>query len=51
LCKVYRLITKAHTSSASFPAKGNSKSKGGPGAGSTFRYMIASGCAARVLSH
>jgi len=34
---------------ASFPAKGNSKSNGGLGAGSTFRYMVARD--ARVLSH
>ena len=47
--KVYRLITKAHASIASFPAKGNSKSNGGLGACSTFRYMVAR--AARVLSH
>ena len=47
--KLYRLITKPHASIASFPAKGNSKSKGGLGAGSTFRYVVAR--AARVLSH
>jgi len=48
-CKVYRLITKPHASIASFPAKGNSKSKGGLEAGSTFRYVVARD--ARVLSH
>jgi hypothetical protein len=48
-CKVYRLITKPHASVASFPAKGNSKSKGGLGAGSTFRYVVARD--ARVLTH
>jgi hypothetical protein len=47
--KVYRLITKAHASIASFPAKGNSKSNGGLGAGSTFRYLV--GGDPRVLSH
>jgi len=47
--KLYRLITKAHASIASFPAKGNSKSQGGLGAGSTSRYMVARD--ARVLSH
>jgi hypothetical protein len=36
-------------SSASFPPQGNSKSKGGLGSGSTFRYMVARD--ARVLSH
>jgi hypothetical protein len=47
--KLYRLITKPHGSIASFPAKGNSKSKGGLEAGSTFRYVVARD--ARVLSH
>jgi len=47
--KVNRLITKAHASIASFPAKGNSKSKGGLGGGSTFRYMVARDT--RVLTH
>jgi hypothetical protein len=47
--KVYRLITKANASIASFFPQGNSKSQGGLGAGSTFRYMVAR--AARVLSH
>jgi len=36
-CKVYRFITKAHAWIASFPAKGNSKSKGGLGACLNFR--------------
>jgi hypothetical protein len=34
---------------ASFPAKGNSKSKGGLGAASIFRYMVVGD--ARVLTH
>jgi hypothetical protein len=43
------LITKAHVSIASFLAKGNSKSKGGLGAGSTSRYMVARD--ARVVTY
>ena len=36
-------------SSPSFPPQENSKSNGGPGAGSTFRYLVAGD--ARVLTH
>jgi len=36
---------------ASFPAKGNSKSKGGLAACSILRYMVANNRAARVLRH
>ena len=48
-CKVYRFITKSHDWIASFPPQENSKSNGGPGAGSTFRYLVAGD--ARVVSH
>jgi hypothetical protein len=43
------LITKTHASIASFPAKGNSKSKRGLGACSTLRYRVARD--AKVVSH